>query len=270
MTQGQSQVKVLTIHEFAQICRTTPRTLRFYEQKGLIKPHRIDKYTDYRYYLPEQARKLSEIKFLQSFEIHLKEMPLKLKGKNAQIYLEQKLTNLKNEIKEKKKAYGFLKKMSQLFFAQDQMILKRLLIGPFHLFCWKIASGDYNQVSTYCQQIKEEAKKLGLKFKSSELVFYLSPNYQPKHTPLEISLICKKAKKDISLPENYYFKNFPKTNVLSFLYHGPYEFMDLVYNKMDEIIAKNNINSLPFDLNLHGPLDKQSKYDYSTLICYPV
>ena len=57
MTQGQSQVnpstssgltlsqveesKRLAIKEFAQICRTTPRTLRFYEQKGLFKPFKI-------------------------------------------------------------------------------------------------------------------------------------------------------------------------------------------------------------------------------------
>lgn len=270
MTQGQSQVKVLSIHEFAQICRTTPRTLRFYEQKGLIKPHKIDRFTHYRYYLPEQVRKFSEIKLLQNFEIHLNEMPLQLVEKNAENILNNKLKLLQAEIQEKKKTLIFLKNITKLFYKPDQMVLKPLTIGPYYLLCWKITQGDYSKISNYGEQMKIEAKKLGLEFKNSEIIFYLSPDYQPKHTPLEIALICKKSSKNITLPENYYFKNFSKTNVLSLYYKGPYEFMDLIYRKTDEIMLKNKIKNLPFDINLHGPLDKKSKYDYSTLICYPI
>lgn len=43
---------LLSIHEFAHVCRTTPRTLRFYAQKGLFKPIKIDQNNKYRFYDP--------------------------------------------------------------------------------------------------------------------------------------------------------------------------------------------------------------------------
>lgn len=269
MTQGQSQVKVLSIHEFAQMCRTTPRTLRFYEQKGLFKPAKVDKYTGYRHYLPEQARKFSEIKFLQNFDIPLREMPLRLGGENTRIFLDEKLNKLQAEIKEKKKIHNFLKEMRQLLLEKNQITLKPKTVGPYKLLVWRIEHGVYNQVSNYCLQIRQEAKRLRLEYEKQNLVFYLNWQYQPKDAPLEIALICKNINNSVPLPQNYFFRNFPKTKVLSFLYKGPFEFMDLVYSKMDEYATRNQINRLPFDINIHGPLDKTSKYDYTTLICYP-
>ena len=43
-------MKYLRIGDFSNIVGVSVKTIRFYEEKGLIKPAYIDKYTGYRYY----------------------------------------------------------------------------------------------------------------------------------------------------------------------------------------------------------------------------
>lgn len=52
----------------------SPRTLRFYEQKGLFKPIKIDSNSKYRFYDPKQARDFLKIKLLQNFHLSLKQI----------------------------------------------------------------------------------------------------------------------------------------------------------------------------------------------------
>lgn len=43
-------MKNLRIGGFANVVGISVKTIRFYEEKGLLKPAYIDKYTGYRYY----------------------------------------------------------------------------------------------------------------------------------------------------------------------------------------------------------------------------
>ena len=74
MTQRQSQVNLLTINKFAKMCRTTPRTLRLYEKKGLLKPAYIDTYNSYRYYKVSQVEDFQKIRLLKNFHVPLREI----------------------------------------------------------------------------------------------------------------------------------------------------------------------------------------------------
>lgn len=43
-----------SIGMFSQICRVTPKTLRHYDEIGLLRPARIDRFTGYRYYTTDR------------------------------------------------------------------------------------------------------------------------------------------------------------------------------------------------------------------------
>jgi PPM family protein phosphatase len=47
-------VKLLTIGEFARAARLSPKALRLYDSLGLLRPARVDEWSGYRYYAPEQ------------------------------------------------------------------------------------------------------------------------------------------------------------------------------------------------------------------------
>ncbi len=64
----------LKIGEFSQMMQVTVKTLRHYEQKGLLLPYEVDEWTGYRYYSIEQMQRLNTIRQLQSLGFSLDEI----------------------------------------------------------------------------------------------------------------------------------------------------------------------------------------------------
>ena len=64
----------LKIGEFSQLMQVTVKTLRHYEQKGLLIPDEVDEWTGYRYYSIEQMQKLQTIRDLQRLGFSLDEI----------------------------------------------------------------------------------------------------------------------------------------------------------------------------------------------------
>ena len=54
--------------------QVTVKTLRLYEQKGLLQPDEVDKWTGYRYYSIAQMQRLSSIRTLQQMGFSLAEI----------------------------------------------------------------------------------------------------------------------------------------------------------------------------------------------------
>ena len=64
----------LKIGEFSRLCRVTVRTLRHYEQIGLLVPEIIDRWTGYRYYTFGQLQKMQSIVTLKELGYSLEEI----------------------------------------------------------------------------------------------------------------------------------------------------------------------------------------------------
>ena len=56
---------MLTVGNFAILCACGPRTLRYYDRVGLLKPARVDEWTGYRYYEESQVLDYQKIRDLQ-------------------------------------------------------------------------------------------------------------------------------------------------------------------------------------------------------------
>ena len=64
----------LKIGEFSQLMQVTVKTLRHYEQKGLLVPDEVDEWTGYRYYSIDQMQRLKTIRDLQRLGFSLDEI----------------------------------------------------------------------------------------------------------------------------------------------------------------------------------------------------
>lgn len=64
----------LKIGEFSKMMQVTVKTLRLYEQKGLLQPDEVDEWTGYRYYNISQMQRLSSIRSLQGMGFSLAEI----------------------------------------------------------------------------------------------------------------------------------------------------------------------------------------------------
>ena len=63
-----------TIGVFSKINKITTKTLRHYDEIGLLKPEHVDKFTAYRYYTTEQLPKLHEILALKQMGLALQDI----------------------------------------------------------------------------------------------------------------------------------------------------------------------------------------------------
>ena len=62
---------MLRIGDFSQLAQITVRTLRLYDEMGLLKPAHTDQFTEYRYYSVEQLPRLNRILALKDLGLSL-------------------------------------------------------------------------------------------------------------------------------------------------------------------------------------------------------
>lgn len=66
--------KLLKIGEISRLCNISIKTLRYYEEMGLIKPVEVDIYSGYRYYDEKNIDDIYKIQFLKELDMPLKEI----------------------------------------------------------------------------------------------------------------------------------------------------------------------------------------------------
>ena len=62
------------IGEFSILTGLSVKTLRYYDEIGLLKPSKIDSYTNYRYYLEEELKHYKRIEYLKRLGFTLEEI----------------------------------------------------------------------------------------------------------------------------------------------------------------------------------------------------
>ncbi len=70
----QPEGRVFSIGEFSRITGLTVKTLRFYQEQGLLEPSYVDEQTGYRYYHESKIEAARVISFLRGLELPLSEI----------------------------------------------------------------------------------------------------------------------------------------------------------------------------------------------------
>jgi Predicted transcriptional regulators len=96
----ESKKEFFLIGEASAMCGIPIKTLRYYDEIGLLKPEKVDMQNNYRYYSRQQILYISIIKDLKSSGFSLKDIQVLLKRDNLHI-LESSLLSKYNEITRK-------------------------------------------------------------------------------------------------------------------------------------------------------------------------
>lgn len=101
MAERQSSMR---IGDFSRLSRVSVKTLRYYDELGLIKPVRVDEFTGYRYYEHEQLVRLNRLRALQDLGFSLEQIgPLLEAGVSAdqmRVMLVSKSEEIKQRLRE--------------------------------------------------------------------------------------------------------------------------------------------------------------------------
>lgn len=233
---------MIRIGEFANIFNVSIKTIRLYEEKGLLRPTYINNYTGYRYYDEHNIEEMTKILFLKDLGLSLKE----IKDFNLNdLNIKEKIKKYENEIN---KIKNNIHTLNNLLQKKEEITNMKPFINDENIIGkWKlIGISDTIENALQGQYVEDD-------FKIKEL--YLLPNGEEywiiKWTKNYIYL--NNIECPYNLNENKMLITIPDTFDKTFSKIATYEKENSKEYTRKEIQTKDNIN-LEFieDKNLIG------------------
>ena len=104
--------ELFTIGEMAELFQINIRTLRYYDDIGLLRPETVNPETGYRYYSTKQFERLNTIKYLRTLNMPLEKMKQFFQNRDARVMeqiLEDQLFTTREQLAQLQKTYPNLK-----------------------------------------------------------------------------------------------------------------------------------------------------------------
>ena len=218
----------LKIGEFSQMMQVTVKTLRHYEQKGLLLPDEVDEWTGYRYYSIEQMQKLNTIRDLQrlgfsldeikelydygSYTPSIRKITEKIRETDEQLKLllarRRQLLDWRNSRKEIKTMEKFsIQSLPEIIVASHREIIP-----------------NYEALGAICvNKIAPEMQRLGCKCPPPGYCFTIEHNKEYKPTDIDIEY-CEQVEELGTDSAIIQFKKLPAIpKALCMKHYGPYD-----------------------------------------------
>lgn len=87
------------IGEFSKLTNLSVRTLRYYDEIGILKPNYVDTFSNYRYYTEDNIAEVEYINMLRSVGYSLEEIYMYKEGLTSEA-IDQKIESLEEKIVE--------------------------------------------------------------------------------------------------------------------------------------------------------------------------
>lgn len=218
----------LKIGVFSKMMQLTVKTLRHYEQKGLLLPSEVDKWTGYRYYSIEQMQRLNTIRHLQRLGFTLDEIKELCEEDEQSPSIEQ----LKEKIEETEHQIKMLtERRSQLHqIVNTQKRIKTMekfsieSLPEIIVATHRTTISGYSALGTLCvETIGPEMQRLGCKCSYPGYCFTIDHNKEYNTSNIDIEY-CEQVEEMTTESEIIKFKRLEAVpKALCMKHIGPYE-----------------------------------------------
>lgn len=265
------------IGEFSKLCQVTVKTLRHYEEIGLLTPIEVDEWTGYRYYNTSQLRQMSRIVYFKQLGFRLEEITELFeedKEHPTTELLKVKIERCKGEIERLRWQQTELVKLENLLLKQENMmekVIKKSL--PARIFAThRRKIGSYQELFNLCPNIiGPEMHRLGCECPAPEYCFTIEYN-EEYGVDIDIEYFeavveCKRNSDLIT------FKELPEIPVaLCVNHYGAYENMPSSFAELYAYAETNgySISDRPRFCYIDGIWNKESVEEWLTEIQLPV
>ncbi len=261
------------IGEFSKLVSLSVKTLRYYQEIGLLEPVSIDEETGYRYYDThsyERAKKINQLKAFHFSLMEIKEMIDQIQEpEDLQAYLKEKHHQMETQIVNLKKEQEKLlqamvqkegKSMSKNYEIKEKTV-ENLLVASIRY------KGRYDEMGHYIAELFKVVKGAA---SGPVMALYHDDSYQEEDADIEVCVPVKKmvAGKDVTTI------TLEGGKYLSTIHIGAYEDLSDAYKAMtDYVNEKGIISCVPSrEIYLKGPgmLLKGNPQKYETEIMMKV
>lgn len=257
---------------FAQMNRVTIKTLRHYDEIGLLKPEFVDDTNGYRYYTSKQLPHLHQIIALKDIGFSLEEIHAILQGGNEQLYLQKKKHQLLKEISH----------MTDRIASIESYLMKEDTRKPAHVILKPLPAVTIAYMSVRLSgyaQLFDFMPAMGVEMENAEcecvepdycFTMYCDEGYKENDIQVEI---CQAVVEEKPSHGNLKFKQLPPVEMAACVLHkGPYETLPQSYEAIVRYIEENGYEIIGYQREsyIDGIWNKDDPSLWLTEIQFPI
>lgn len=223
---------------FAQMNHITIKTLRFYEEQGLLLPAHVDGENGYRYYTMNQMADIQRITALKQAGFTLDDIKLINQGADTAYLLSSKKAALLKKIAELTSQIAVIDGyLSGPAGTLDAPVLIRT-IPAVTVASMKKRIDSYDELFSLMPEMGAEMERLGCRCALPEYCFthYLEPGYKDEHILIETCEAVTEKKEDSHLVK---FRELPEITAACIFHKGSYSNFSESYAAILRFIEEN-------------------------------
>ena len=262
------------IGEFSRLSLTTVKTLRFYDEAGLLKPEKTDIVTGYRYYSTGQLFTLHKIQAFRQAGLSVEEIRRIFAGADASIILKRRKDELVKTLSETES------RISKVDFllgkCEDEVMSYSVTLKDIPSYTVFSRTMHLKRYEDMMVEIPATGAKLaavnpGLKCVEPDYCFRVELDGEYKESDITVEY-CQAVVEEGTPVDDIIFKTIPAVKVASVLHRGSYSRLGDAYVFVIRWIEENgySIADHPRECYIDGIWNKGSEDEWLTEIQVPV
>lgn len=215
------------IGEFSKLTQVSIRMLRYYDEAGLLKPSKIDKFTNYRFYSAEQILDLNKIIFLRDLGFNVSKISAALSHWDDKSIFEQ-LDNKRLEIESMMRIEQ--DKLNKIEMAKKDIHQEKITIHynvsiksvpSYQVFSLRRVVKDYYAEGQLWKEMSDFADKNNIPISNDTFTIYHDTSYKEEDVDIEI---CAPVSKIGSNDGEFTYRNTEPVPIMACtMVYGPFE-----------------------------------------------
>lgn len=270
----------MSIGEFSKICEVSAKTLRYYDEIGLIHPEEINPINGYRYYSIRQLKRMLFINRLKSYRFTLEEIKALLNGEEDPFEekLHVALSRKRREIHEQLAAYectliGMERDISNIergipimsyMEGIDVQLAQTEALNILSIRA-TLSAEDYDSgYEKHFGKLYEKIASNRLTPLGTPMTIYHSSEYDPSGNDTEFAIPVQEAVTGT--------RDFPGSFCAKSILQGPYPELSSVYARIREWMEEEGyaIANAPYEVYVTNPHHASVPEDIVTEVYFPI
>src|SRR3989344_8644906 len=218
---------LITAGEFAKLAATTKRTVLFYDQKGILKPAKVNS-AGYRFYQERQILDYQRILLLSALGVPLDKM-----SGNLTSLFDTKKELIEKEIRLLEFNLHNLTKFQTNLKANRTMVNPEIRILPAFGVYFIEKQGPYARIAQYCEELSNMFDNRGDNF--TTLAIFEEQGYRPKKSRIKIGAL---ATPDIKIKPEYKnivkYMDFNPGKTITYAHNGYASLLSLFWKELEK------------------------------------
>ena len=260
---------------FSKMNRITTKTLRHYDEIGLLKPARVDDFTGYRYYSSEQLPRLHRILGLRQMGLSLSQIQSLIDDPSAiEVFLALRAKELEETLRENQaqlnKVVNYQKQLRGEYNMRYEPIIKSL--PEVIVASMRFIAPSYDSYFDIIPKMGDEMRRQGAVCAEPEYCFniYHDMEYKEKDIDVEVCEAVTDFCQDSEMVRYKVIKGVDKA--LCILHKGPYSLLPEAYAFAMNWIKDNGYELVgePRESYIDGIWNKEDDSEWLTEIQMPI